>query len=200
MVKGDDDVYTGELSLPKGTKFDIKILKSTVSETSGGDNAWSAIRYASTLNNSASHDFGEFTDNLIPNGDFEKGTVGWNPSNIFISKDKSAPSGEHILVTGTEHPNVVTSAPFTIPPNQKLNLSLYATTSSVVNKAIFSAKIVSTQIVMFEGAGKVDKSMQWKQFSGTFTTGSTPMEAQIVLTSSSPRIGMHFDKVSLVSP
>lgn len=31
MVKGDDNVYTGEFSLPKGTKFDIKILKSTVS-------------------------------------------------------------------------------------------------------------------------------------------------------------------------
>lgn len=73
MVEGDDGVYTGELSLPKGTKFDIKILKSTVSTTSGGDNAWSAVRYASTLSTSASHDFGEFTDNLIPNGNFEEG-------------------------------------------------------------------------------------------------------------------------------
>lgn len=79
MVKGDDDVYTGELSLPRGTKFDIKILKSTVSTTSGGDNAWSAVRYASTLNISASHDFGEFTDNLIPNGDFDEGKVKWTP-------------------------------------------------------------------------------------------------------------------------
>lgn len=76
MVKGANDVYTGELSLPKGTKFDIKILKSTVSTTSGGDNIWSAVRYVSTLNMPASHDFGEFTDNLIPNGDFEKGQVG----------------------------------------------------------------------------------------------------------------------------
>lgn len=75
MVKGDDDVYVGELSLPRGTKFDIKILKSTVSTTSGGDNAWSAVRYASILNMSASHDFGEFTDNLIPNGNFEEGPV-----------------------------------------------------------------------------------------------------------------------------
>lgn len=73
MVKGANDVYTGELSLPKGTKFDIKILKSTVSETSGGDNTWSAVRYESTLNTSASHDFGEFTDNLVPNGDFDEG-------------------------------------------------------------------------------------------------------------------------------
>lgn len=66
MVKGDDDVYTGELSLPKGTQFDIKILKSTVTATSGGDNTWSAVRYRSTLYLPASHDFGEFTDNLIP--------------------------------------------------------------------------------------------------------------------------------------
>lgn len=75
MVKGDDNVYTGELSLPKGTKFDIKILKSTVSTTSGGNNTWSAVKYASTLNKSASHDFGEFTDNLIPNGNFDEGQV-----------------------------------------------------------------------------------------------------------------------------
>lgn len=59
MVKGENNVWTGELSLPKGTKFDIKILKSTVSTTSGGNNTWSAVRYASTLNTSASHDFGE---------------------------------------------------------------------------------------------------------------------------------------------
>lgn len=71
MVKGENDVWTGELSLPEGTEFDIKILKSTVSTTSGGDNTWSAVRYSSTLNKSASHDFGEFTDNLVPNGNFE---------------------------------------------------------------------------------------------------------------------------------
>lgn len=48
----------------RGTKF----VKSTVSTTSGGDNTWPAVRY---LNTSASHDFGEFTDNLIPNGNFD---------------------------------------------------------------------------------------------------------------------------------
>lgn len=74
MVKGDDDVYVGELSLPRGTKFDIKILKSTVSTTSGGDNTWSAVRYASTLNMSASYDFGEFTDNPVPNGKLRRRT------------------------------------------------------------------------------------------------------------------------------
>lgn len=75
MVKGDDGVYTGELSLPRGTEFDVKILKSTVATTSGGNNTWSAIRYVSTLNKSASYDFGEFTDNLIPNGNFDEGPV-----------------------------------------------------------------------------------------------------------------------------
>lgn len=73
MVKGDDDVYVGELSLPRGTKFDIKILKSTVSTTSGGGNTWSAVRYASTLNKSTLHDFGEFTDNLIPAASLPRG-------------------------------------------------------------------------------------------------------------------------------
>lgn len=73
MVKGDDGVYTGELSLPRGTEFDVKILKSTVSTTSGGDNTWSAIRYVSTLNKSASYDFGEFTDNLIPSSKSSEG-------------------------------------------------------------------------------------------------------------------------------
>lgn len=75
MVKGENDVWSGELSLPKGTKFDIKILKSTVSTTSGGDNTWSAVRYESALNTSTSHDFGEFTDNLIPHGNFDEGQV-----------------------------------------------------------------------------------------------------------------------------
>lgn len=60
--------------MTKGTKFDVKILKSTVSTTSGGDNTWSAVRYASTLNMSASYDFGEFTDNFI-NGNLDKGQV-----------------------------------------------------------------------------------------------------------------------------
>lgn len=86
MAKGDDDVWVGELSLPKGTKFDIKILKSTVSTTSGGDNTWSAVRYRSILNLSASHDFGEFTDNLIPNGNFDEGRVKWTPADKVVKK------------------------------------------------------------------------------------------------------------------
>lgn len=68
MTKGEDGLYTGVLTLPKGTRFDLKILKSTVEGTSGGSNVWSAVRYASVLNSDSSHDFGEFVDNLIPNG------------------------------------------------------------------------------------------------------------------------------------
>lgn len=93
MVKGDNDVYTGELSLPKGTEFDIKILKSTVSTTSGGHNTWPAVRYASTLNTPTSHDFGEFTDNLIPNGNFDEGQVKWTPPEAIRYKVNSESGG-----------------------------------------------------------------------------------------------------------
>lgn len=99
MVKGANDVYTGELSLPKGTKFDIKILKSTVSTTSGGDNTWSAVRYESTLNTSTSHDFGEFTDNLIPNGNFDEGQVKWTPAEA-IKEVNTPQSGKNVLWLG----------------------------------------------------------------------------------------------------
>lgn len=99
MTKGDDDVYTGELSIPKGTKFDVKILKSTVSTTSGGDNTWSAVRYASTLNMSASYDFGEFADNLIPNGNFDEGQVKWTPAEAIVANNK-ADSAPNVLRVG----------------------------------------------------------------------------------------------------
>lgn len=71
MTKGEDGLYTGVLTLPKGTRFDLKILKSTVDGTSGENNVWSAAHYKSVLNSDASYDFGEFIDNLIPNGNFE---------------------------------------------------------------------------------------------------------------------------------
>lgn len=101
MTKGDDDVYTGELSIPKGTKFDVKILKSTVSTTSGGDNTWSAVKYASTLNTSTSHDFGEFIDNLLPNGNFDEGQVKWTPAERVTLNGNTPNSGlNHLSVGG----------------------------------------------------------------------------------------------------
>lgn len=118
MVKGDDDVWTGELSLPKGTKFDIKILKSTVSETSGGNNTWSAVRYSSTLNNSASHDFGEFTDNLIPNGNFDEGQVKWSPARA-ISYNDEAESKPNIAVISDNNTDSLVSDMFVIPPQSE---------------------------------------------------------------------------------
>lgn len=111
MVKGADDVYAGELSLPKGTKFDIKILKSTVSTTSGGDNTWSAVRYASTLNISASHDFGEFTSNLIPNGNFDEGFVKWAPSSV-ITKNSAANSAPNVATFSASTSTSATSDVF----------------------------------------------------------------------------------------
>lgn len=107
MVKGENDVYTGELFLPKDTKFDIKILKSTVSTTSGGDNTWSAVRYESTLNTSTSHDFGEFTDNLTPNGNFEEGQVKWTPAEC-INEAASAFEGRKCVdCRRTRPPNIM---------------------------------------------------------------------------------------------
>lgn len=108
MVKGANDVYTGELSLPKGTKFDIKILKSTVSTTSGGDNTWSAVRYESTLNTSTSHDFGEFTDNLIPNGNFDEGQVKWTPAECVQPNNAEPNSRPNMLSVGGLNPTSCT--------------------------------------------------------------------------------------------
>lgn len=115
MAKGEGDIYTGELSLPKGTKFDIKILKSTVSTTSGGNNTWSAIKYESTLNLSASHDFGEFTDNLIPNGNFDEGPVKWTPSDLIVYRDTANSTPYMAFVGGTVAASCTSDA-FTIMP------------------------------------------------------------------------------------
>lgn len=78
MTKGEDGVYTGVLALPKGTRFELRILKSTVDGRSGENNVWSAAHYKSVLNSDASYDFGEFTDNPIPDGDFEDAERGVN--------------------------------------------------------------------------------------------------------------------------
>lgn len=117
MVKGANDVWSGELSLPKGTKFDIKILKSTVSTTSGGDNTWSAVKYASTLNTSTSHDFGEFIDNLLPNGNFDEGQVKWTPAECVTLNGNTPNSGLNHLSVGGDGPASCTSDVFVLPPN-----------------------------------------------------------------------------------
>ena len=202
MTKGDDDVYTGELSIPKGTKFDVKILKSTVSTTSGGDNTWSAVRYASTLNNSASHDFGEFTDNLIPNGNFDEGPVKWTPAEAI--RYSSYAKGYILELGGTSDITSCSSDVFTIPPGQTLRLSGYLLTSRPPIRGSVVMKIVTPQQqtlfeCSFEGGG--DDS--YRQFSKTFKSMDVPMECQITL--SNANVGQSwqrtvFDTLSLVSP
>lgn len=182
MVKGANDVYTGELSLPKGTKFDIKILKSTVSTTSGGNNTWSAVRYASTLNMSASYDFGEFTDNLIPNGNFDEGQVKWTPAECVKLNDSVPFDGKNVLNVGI-YPTSCTSDVFVLPPNQTLRLTGYIKTFSKGIDGIVTMKVVTPQQqVLFELSEHSDQFYSWSQFSRTFETADVPMECRIVLT------------------
>ena len=209
MVKGDDDVWTGKLSLPRGTKFDIKILKSTVSTTSGGNNAWSAVRYASTLNTSASYDFGEFADNLIPNGDFEEGKVKWTPVECVKIDAPDAAGGKNYLNVGGEFPLSCASDVFVLPPNQTLRLTGYARIyyhnidGSVAMKVVTPQQQTLFEFSVSGNAGSGDPN-SWRQFSKTFKTDSVPMECQIVL--SNPHAGsdwqdrVRFDSLSLVSP
>ena len=136
MVKGENDVYTGELSLPKGTKFDIKILKSTVSTTSGGDNTWSAVKYASTLNTSTSHDFGEFIDNLLPNGNFDEGQVKWTPAECVKLNGLTPNSGLNHLSVGGDLPTSCASDVFVLPPNQHCALPATSAIGQVVLTAL----------------------------------------------------------------
>ena len=198
MVKGDDDVWTGKLSLPKGTKFYIKILKSTVSTTSGGNNTWSAVKYASTLNASASHDFGEFTDNLIHNGNFEEGRVKWTPSDCILERDYAV-DGAYLLAVGDNHPNSATSDTFVIPPNQDLRLSGYIYSWNKSANATIEIKDVDTQSILFKTVPSVPEINTWTAFSGTFKTGGSPVSAQVVFTANG-RTSCALDVMSLVAP
>ena len=204
MANGDDGVWTGELSLPKGTKFDIKILKSTVSTTSGGDNAWSAVRYASTLNNSASHGFGEFTDNLIPNGNFDEGKVKWNPAYAIMKADHND-SAPNVLAVGGEHaPRLCSSDVFTIPPGQTLRLIGYiATFNQSAENGVTMKVVTPKQQTLFEFTVKAYGNGNFKQFSKTFKSFDVPMDCQITLSNDTVgglSVRSFFDTLSLVSP
>lgn len=196
MVKGANNVYTGELSLPKDTKFDIKILKSTVSTTSGGDNTWHAVKYSSTLNKSTSHDFGEFTDNLIPNGNFEEGRVKWTPADA-ISKSYAHESGLWSLYVADRS---CSSDVFTIPPGQTLSFSGYAAVPhGAADKVVVTMKTVAPQQqTLFEIKPEVT-SQELRQFSKTFKSWDVPMDCQITLSNTSGYYGATFDSLSLVS-
>lgn len=199
MVKGDDDVYTGELSLPEGTKFDVKILKSTVSTTSGGNNTWSAIKYASTLNMSASYDFGEFTDNLIPNGNFDEGPKKWTPANA-ITNDTPYESPFWSLHLGSNTGiSSCSSDVFTIPPGQTLSLSGYAIIPDAsADSVVVTVKVVAPQQqTLFEF--KPEASSKYHQFSKTFKSLDVPVDCQITISDTDSHRLAKFDSLSLVS-
>lgn len=199
MVQGDNGVWSGELSLPKGTKFDIKILKSTVPTTSGGNNTWSAFRYASTLNQSASHDFGEFTDNLIPNGKFDEGMVKWTPASA-ITKNSAANSLPNVVTL--QKSESVTSDVFSIPPNQMLlRLTGYCNGWIIGQSGTALIQVVSPQQeVLSESKLVIDDNTDWIPFSKTFTVGGTPLECSVKLTNSGSDTTLLFDSLSLISP
>lgn len=198
MVKGDDDVYTGELSLPKGTKFDIKILKSTVSETSGGENTWSAVRYASTLNISASHDFGEFTDNLIPNGNFDGEPVRWTPNGAIRDNNEAVSKTKVAILQRSES---VISDVFVLPPSQTLRLTGYFSGRSAGKSGTVLIQVVSPQQeVLSEFKLVINQTATWSSFSKTFTTDGIPLECSVKLTNNDSTAGLMFDSLSLVSP
>lgn len=198
MVKGANDVYTGELSLPKGTKFDIKILKSTVSTTSGGDNTWSAIRYASTLNLSATHDFGEFADNLIPNGNFDEEPVKWTPAAAIRYNDEAISKPKVAILQQQES---VISDVFVIPPSQTLRLTGYCSGWSAGKSGTVLMQVVSPrQEVLFESKLVINQVATWSSFSKTFATDGIPLECSVKLTDNDSTSGLMFDSLSLVSP
>ena len=213
MTKGENDVYTGELSIPKGTKFDIKILKSTVSTTSGGNNTWSAVRYTSTLNTSASHDFGEFTDNLIPNGNFDEGQVKWTPAKCITLHDGPPYNSQKVLVVGgsvnnVDMPSSCASDVFVIPPNQTLRLTGYTRNyESKVYGGVTMKVVTPQQQTLFEfsvtGNASSGQPESWAQFSKTFKTADVPMECQIVLSNTHGNDNwtrrVDFESLSLIS-
>lgn len=192
-------MYTGVLALPKGTRFNLKILKSTVDGTSGGDNVWSAVHYKSVLNSSAAYDFGEFVDNLVPNGNFEEeGTMKWTPAEC-VARRYWAHEGGKCLTIGDTFPISASSDAFVIPPNQDLRLSFF-THSGWLPPQVGRVEIkdVNTQSVLFKMSLQ-SSTRTWEAFSSTFKTGNSPVTAQVVCTTIDKN-AVDFDSMSLVSP
>lgn len=194
MTKGEDGLYTGVLTLPKGTRFDLKILKNPTA----GQLIWSATRYASVLNSDGAYDFGEFADNLVPNGNFEEGAVKWTPSTGIQSW--GAHGGDRALVVGGEnYPTVATSDKFIIPPNQNLKISLYAFPWSDLG-FVLEIKDATTQSALFKETLKTQLHGAWNSLARTFRSGSSTVNAQLVITSVEKTVGIAFDDIAIVSP
>lgn len=191
MTKGEDGLYTGVLTLPKGTRFDLKILKNPTA----GRLIWSATRYASVLNSDGAYDFGEFTDNLVPNGDFEGVEAQWTPADSIAVRD-NAHGGGHVLGV---YNRPVYSDTFVIPPNQNLRCSYYIR-SSVGGKYVrLEVKDVDTQAVLFEKHQNPESGSDWIPASGEFKTGGSPARACVVCTSYEGTT-FGFDDIAIVSP
>lgn len=195
MTKGENGVYTGVLTLPKGTKFDLKILKSTVDGTSGGDNVWSAVRYISVLNSDSLYDFGEFADNLVPNGDFEEGAVKWTPSSCIVERDYAI-SSSHCLALA-DGVFSASSDTFGIPPNQTLRYATSFRTWATNNVfAVIKIEDVNTHSILLEASVAPQASGKWIPFAKWFKSGDVPVTARIILTSKG---GFVFDDMWLGS-
>lgn len=194
MVKGEDGLYTGVLTLPKGTRFDLKILKNPTV----GQLIWSATRYTSVLNSDGAYDFGEFVDNLVPNGNFEEVVAKWTPSESIVER-AYAHEGGHCLAVGDQFADTASSGTFVIPPNQGLRYSTYIRTWTAGRLARVVIKDVSTQSVLFESLLKPQSANQWIAFSGTFKSGNYPVMAQVVCTSVD-KVAFVLDSMSIVSP
>ena len=196
MTKGEDGLYTGVLTLPKGTRFDLKILRNPTA----GQLIWSATRYASVLNSDGAYDFGEFTDNLIPNGDFESTSTLWTPADC-IAEVNFAQSGDSLLIVGGSHATTASSDTFVMPPNQPLAFSFFLRTPSVSNHGKVSLVDVDTQRPIFSGEYWPAYEHRWLQFSKHFkTTNDRPVMAKIVVTGTKRDTELYFDTMSLVSP
>lgn len=204
MTKDENNVWTGKLSLPKGTPFTVMTLKSTVSTTSGGVNTWNAVKYSSVLNNDATHDFGEFTDNLIPNGNFDEGPVKWSPTDAIVESDASK-SSPYLLVADTTN-KVTSSDVFTIPACQSLRLSGYVRKYEDDPGTITFAlkEVAPVQQTLLEFSPEAKDVGQWSVFSRSFNSDDTPTECQIEITATSPHEGWYyrraFDTLSLIAP
>lgn len=204
MVKDENNVWTGKLTLPKGTKFEIQTMKSTVSTTSGGVNKWSATRYRSILNMPASYDFGEFTTNLIPNGNFDEGQVKWTPAEAIMENVNAKSAPNLLQLGGTPGIASCSSDVFTIPPGQTLRFSGYVNTINQDAEGVVEMKIVTPQqqtLFEFNVKGSTGSSSEYVPFSKTFKSIDVPIECRITLSNVAvgERKRAFFDSLSLVS-
>lgn len=200
MTKGEDGLYTGVLTLPKGTRFDLKILRNPTV----GQLIWSATRYTSVLNSDGAYDFGEFTDNLVPNGNFDEGKVKWTPADAIIESSEANTTPNLLTLGGASAITSCSSDVFTIPPMQTLRLSGYISTSHPPVKGVVTMKIVTPQQqTLFECDLEGNGNGTFRQFSKTFKSMDVPMECRITLSNTSVGewwLRTVFDSLSLVSP